>query len=602
MIQDSGLNSDKLFPDVSDIILSDISLLYENDRHRLFFAASQGRRVVLKAVNPQNRHAECLDHLLLREYRLLQQVESPFVVRAWQMKEVEGVGMCIVMEFVDGVPLDRFLQTRPSAGLRYRILCELIEALSYLHSKQVVHGDIKPQNILVTLNGSHAKLIDLGLASKDEYVAQNVGYTGIYAAPEQNGAVASSVDERTDVYALGHIIRMLFPRWYWGVRRRCLRTKPSGRYQTVNDVRRALAFYPLRWCALAFFLLLLAALVFFVRKPQPPAVPDSALVVPDSVIVVPDSVVAAPVSLPETDSLPLVVRKEPVPQKAESTAQKEEKVQEEERVPEEEVRMDELDESQLFQLIHLAYRQLYEAYSDSVESMPYRYRDFGNNVIYYYVFVLNEMHLEYKSRYADIADSIEKDFMVQYGTYYPLMSSQIVALPYLRQSRQTGDLAEDEYERLDKLARTDAAVRPAERKVQPWMTWKDPVPKNARILPAKEQEQEDWSELFQAIHQDYRHLYEAFLDSVNSMPYRYRDFGNYFFNYYAGALNDVHLEYKSRHPEIVDKIEADWIAQYGAYYPLMASRIVSLPDLWVSKQKGDLSEEEYERLSQLVRH
>ena len=96
-------------------------------------------------------------------------------------------GPCIVMEYIDGVTLDKFLEGKPSKQLRRKVVDQLIDALAYIHGKQIVHRDLKPSNILVTRNGSNVKIIDFGLSDADDYaILKQAAGTLKYMAPEQN--------------------------------------------------------------------------------------------------------------------------------------------------------------------------------------------------------------------------------------------------------------------------------------------------------------------------------------------------------------------------------------------------------------------------------
>lgn len=140
------------------------------------------------------------------------------------------------MEYVDGVQLDKWLQTKPTKAQKQQVLNELLEAIQYLHNKQMVHSDLKPQNILVA--GNHVKLLDVGFSDKDEFIQSNIGYTPTYAAPEQ--IKGGTTDSRTDIYAIGALIRLLFPHNYRLVVRRCMCTNPQKRYASIADIQQAM--------------------------------------------------------------------------------------------------------------------------------------------------------------------------------------------------------------------------------------------------------------------------------------------------------------------------------------------------------------------------
>jgi serine/threonine protein kinase len=142
------------------------------------------------------------------------------------------------MEYVDGETLAQRLTKNPDyfSNQRHKdkFVRQLLSALQYLHSHQVLHLDLKPDNILLTHIDDDVKLIDLGFCRTDAFV-DTQGYTSGFAAPEQLSGGA--VDVRTDIYAFGKILEHL-PNHslYNKVIARCTAENPSDRYQSVDEV------------------------------------------------------------------------------------------------------------------------------------------------------------------------------------------------------------------------------------------------------------------------------------------------------------------------------------------------------------------------------
>ena len=206
---------------------------------KFYTVISGGRKLFLKAINPENGSTTESVSRLEREYKLFERLYgNEHIVRCIDLRNDPQVGLCIVMEYVDGMTLAEFLATSPSASEKKRILNELFDALSYIHSHQVVHNDLKPENILITCNGHNVKLIDFGYADCDFSIDKATGGTKSYASPELLGG--GEIDGKSDVYSIGLIIKVLFPHRYGLIARKCQHENANKRYQKVSDIAKAI--------------------------------------------------------------------------------------------------------------------------------------------------------------------------------------------------------------------------------------------------------------------------------------------------------------------------------------------------------------------------
>jgi serine/threonine-protein kinase len=163
------------------------------------------------ALEEDPEHVE----MFLAEARLAAKLTHPHIVQIYELGEEAG-SFFIVMEFVDGESLSTVFKTVRKQGgrlddaLACRLMAWAAEGLHYAHTRVdddgqaqcIVHRDVSPQNLLVTMDGS-LKVVDFGIAKVASHATSSGKLKGklAYMAPEQGRA--EPVDARTDVFALG---------------------------------------------------------------------------------------------------------------------------------------------------------------------------------------------------------------------------------------------------------------------------------------------------------------------------------------------------------------------------------------------------------------
>ena len=170
---------------------------------------------------------------LRKEFETGYRLEHPNLVR-YLLLDKDG----ILMEYVDGETLSQRLEKNPDYFKQRKnsdkLVRQLLDVLGCLHSHQVLHLDLKPDNILLTHINDDVKLIDLGFCYTDTF-ADTQGHTNAFAAPEQK--TGGVVDVRSDIYAFGKILELLPDHsLYNKVIARCTAERPEDRYQSVGEI------------------------------------------------------------------------------------------------------------------------------------------------------------------------------------------------------------------------------------------------------------------------------------------------------------------------------------------------------------------------------
>ena len=168
------------------------------------------KRVAVKVVRLGLDTEEVLRRFL-NERQLLADLDHPGITRLIDAGVTDDGRPCLVMEFVEGVPIDRWCgEHRTSVRQRLELFRRVCETVDYAHRRGVVHRDLKPGNVLVTEDG-RPKLLDFGIAKilKPEPGAEVTRadlrlHTPAYASPEQVQGLG--VTTASDVYSLGVVL------------------------------------------------------------------------------------------------------------------------------------------------------------------------------------------------------------------------------------------------------------------------------------------------------------------------------------------------------------------------------------------------------------
>jgi serine/threonine protein kinase len=179
--------------------------VYEGERADGEFRQRVAIKIVREDWLDRRRHDR-----LRAERQILSDLSHPHIARLFDGGATDTGAPYLVMELIDGEPIDRYCDSRRlDIAQRLELFGKVCEAVEHANRQNVIHCDIKPGNLLVTPDGT-PKLLDFGISrllSAGPQTTQNCLATPEYASPEQREG--RPITPATDVYALGVVLRKL---------------------------------------------------------------------------------------------------------------------------------------------------------------------------------------------------------------------------------------------------------------------------------------------------------------------------------------------------------------------------------------------------------
>ena len=190
--------------------------------------------VVLKTLKEEYRERVLLRNALKREFKQCQRLNHSGIVRYQGLVEVDGYGLCIEEEYVEGRTLQAYLKENHTDDEKVGIVNQIADALRYAHQQGITHRNIKPSNVLITKQGDYVKLIDFSVLSPED--VKPTADTTRFMAPELKDQTMAA-DGTADIYSLGTIMKVMgLTLAYSEVIKRCCAFKRSDRYSNIDEL------------------------------------------------------------------------------------------------------------------------------------------------------------------------------------------------------------------------------------------------------------------------------------------------------------------------------------------------------------------------------
>ncbi|MBS1148338.1 MAG: serine/threonine protein kinase [Myxococcaceae bacterium] len=266
----------------------DLGLLGSGGMSRVYRVRddSLGREVAFKVLRPELAKEDSALDRFIEEARITAQLDHPNIPPVYALATDRKKSTCFTMKLLEGKSLQQLLESNEDENVdglfaALEVLVRVCDAVAFAHARGILHLDLKPSNVMVGEFGQ-IYLVDWGLARRKDGLPapkdddETAHGTPAYMAPEQARGQNHALDERTDIFALGGMLYrilagrppyvaatgqgtfelamkanihppeqvatlgQLMPRRLVAICMRALSPDPTGRYQTVGELKREL--------------------------------------------------------------------------------------------------------------------------------------------------------------------------------------------------------------------------------------------------------------------------------------------------------------------------------------------------------------------------
>lgn len=224
--------------------MTDVEILHVSDSYVTARGRRYGRWWRLKALSETHRDIPEERRRLHAEFEILSHLLGPCVAQFVGIEDIDGLGPCIVEEWVEGKTLSTLLQEGSLRKQeRKRIMGEIIKSVGFIHSKGVAHGNLDPSNVLLRNVGGSVVLLNFASTnSESSAVTDGSASSDAYAA---------------DIAGLGKIMQSLAPE-YGDIARRCIgpvEKRPKDTAELIKSLDRHDRIPKIIWAAMGVGLL-----------------------------------------------------------------------------------------------------------------------------------------------------------------------------------------------------------------------------------------------------------------------------------------------------------------------------------------------------------
>ena len=212
---------------------------------RVFTARFGGKKVIVKALKAEYADDAACRASLKQEFDTTSMLDNKYIRKALDFVKVEGLGDCIVFEYVEGKSLAEHVRVGTLSEKQVKsILTEVCDGLNFLHRNGLVHCNLNPENVMVSANDGHVKLIDIGVPETKQDADRELLIKEMeFVAPEI--IKGEDFDSRADIYSIGKIMEFIGERniskQFHAAATHCTQFSKEQRFDTISDVRSAIS-------------------------------------------------------------------------------------------------------------------------------------------------------------------------------------------------------------------------------------------------------------------------------------------------------------------------------------------------------------------------